>query len=104
MPTVQTPIKPASSRGFTAFFSIMSEGRLRVVTAIMKVRMVPRLAPLISRLSATGMVPNMSAYMGMPTRVAKITAAGLRLPNTVSTQVWGITLWITAPMATPIKI
>ena len=47
----------------------MTEGRLKVVTAIMKDRIVPNCAPLYSRASATGMVPKISAYMGTPTRV-----------------------------------
>ena len=71
------------SFGFTALRSMIMEGKLRVVTAIMKLRMVPKSAPLASSASATGMVPKMSAYMGTPTSTAKITPKGLRLPRMV---------------------
>ena len=42
--------------------------------------------------SATGIVPKMSAYMGIPRIVASITPKGLRLPSTFSTQLSGIQL------------
>ena len=57
-----------------------------------------------SKASATGMVPKISAYMGIPTIVARITPKGLLLPSTVSIQLSGIQLWISAPIPTPIRI
>ena len=92
------------SLSFTALRSIMIEGRLSVVTAIIKERIVPSCAPLKSSASATGMVPKISAYIGIPTNVARITPIGLLLPRTASTQLSGIQLWIIAPMPTPIRI
>mgnify|MGYP000612612608 CR=1 FL=1 len=41
MPTVQIAIKVASSLGFTAFFSIIKDGKLNVVTAIINDKIVP---------------------------------------------------------------
>ena len=104
IPAAQMMIKAVSSFGFTALRSIISDGRLSVVTAIIKDRIVPRLAPFARRLSATGIVPKISAYMGTPTSVAKITANGFPLPKTLSIHACGITLWIKAPIPTPTKI
>ena len=89
---VQMAINSPSSLGFTALRSRMMEGRLRVVTAIMKLRMVPNRAPLESRAYATGMVPKMSAYMGTPTITARITPKGFRLPRIFRIQLSGIQL------------
>ena len=58
IPTVQIAINNANSLGFTAFFNIIIDGRLKVVTAIIKARIVPNCAPFASSASATGMVPN----------------------------------------------
>lgn len=41
IPMVQMEIKRARSFGFTAFFSIIIDGKLSVVTAIIKARIVP---------------------------------------------------------------
>ena len=70
----------------------------------MKASTVPSCAPFASRASATGMVPKMSAYIGTPTIVASTTPKGLSLPSTVSIQLWGIQLWMTAPIPTPTRI
>ncbi len=64
---VQIPINKASSFGLIALRSIIMDGRLSVVTAIIKAKIVPSCAPLWSRASATGIVPKISAYMGTPT-------------------------------------
>ena len=101
---MQTPINRASSFGLTALRSIIIEGKLSVVTAIIKAKIVPSWAPFASRASATGIVPNMSAYLGTPTSVARTTPKGLLLPNTAVIQLSGIQLWITAPIPTPAKI
>ena len=89
---------------FTAFFSIIKDGKLSVVTAIINDKIVPNCAPLASKASATGIVPKISAYIGTPTSVAKITPNGLLLPKILSIHVSGIQLWIIAPIPTPIKI
>ena len=82
MPTVQMAINVPKSFGLIAFFSIMRDGRLSVVTAIIKLRIVPRSAPFARSASATGIVPKISAYIGIPTTVARITPNGLLLHNT----------------------
>ena len=82
MPTVQIMMKVQSSLGLMAWRSMIILGRLKVVTAIMKESTVPSWAPLYSRASATGMVPKISAYMGTPIMVARMTPKGLWLPST----------------------
>mgnify|MGYP006956597823 CR=1 FL=1 len=68
---IQTiPMNVPSSFFLIAFDSITIDGSERVVTAIIKDKIVPSPAPFASRLSATGMVPKISAYMGTPTAVA----------------------------------
>ncbi len=57
--------------GLTTFFNIISEGSDNAVTAIMKLRAVPMPTPFVTRASAMGNVPKISAYMGIPTSVAK---------------------------------
>ena len=104
IPAVHIPINNTSNFGFTAFFSMIKDGRLNVVTAIINDKIVPNCAPFESNASATGIVPKISAYIGMPTNVARITPNGLSLPRIFSTQLSGIQLWITAPIPTPIKI
>ena len=84
MPNVQITINKVNSLGFTAFLSIIIDGRLNVVTAIINVKIVPNCAPLASNASATGIVPKISAYIGMPTSAANTTPKGLLLPKTVS--------------------
>lgn len=92
IPMIQMLMNKVSNFGFTALRSIIIDGKLNVVTAIIKARIVPSRAPLWSRASATGIVPKMSAYIGTPTNVARITPNGLLPPNTVSTQLSGIQL------------
>lgn len=92
MPIAHIAINVPRSFGFTAFFSMIMEGRLSVVTAIIKLRIVPNCAPFASNAYATGIVPNMSAYIGIPTKVARITPNGLLVPNIVSIQFSGIQL------------
>ena len=57
IPAVHIPINNTSNFGFTAFFSMIKDGRLNVVTAIMNDKTVPSSAPLVSKASATGIVP-----------------------------------------------
>ena len=63
-----------------------------MVTAIIKDKIVPSWAPFASKASAIGIVPKMSAYMGIPIKVANITPKGLLLPRILSTQTSGIQL------------
>lgn len=90
--------KQSQQFGFDGLSQHNDDGRLSVVTAIIKARIVPSCAPFASRASATGMVPKISAYIGTPTRVARSTPKGLLLPKTAAIQLSGIQLWITAPM------
>ena len=92
MPVVQIPINITSSFGFTALRNMIIDGSDNVVTAIIKLRIVPNGAPLKSSASAIGTVPKISAYIGTPIIVAKITLKGLLLPSTVSIQCAGIQL------------
>ena len=104
MPNVQIAINKVNNLGFTAFFNMIKDGKLNVVTAIINDKIVPNCAPFASRASATGIVPKISAYIGIPTRVAKITPNGLLLPKILSIYVSGIQLWFIAPIPTPIKM
>lgn len=81
MPAVQMAIKIPKSFGLTAFLSIIMDGRERVVTAIIKDSTTPSKAPFESKASAIGIVPKISAYMGTPATVAKITPKGLLSPK-----------------------
>jgi hypothetical protein len=104
IPTVQMAINVPNSFGLIAFFSIMSDGRLSVVTAIIKLKIVPRKAPLDKSASAIEITPKISAYIGIPRIVASITPKGLLPPSTVLIQLSGIQLCITAPIPTPIRM
>ena len=75
-----------------AFLSIISDGSDKVVTAIINDNTVPSSAPLVYSASATGMVPNISAYIGIPTKVANITEKAFLLPSTVTIKDSGIQL------------
>ena len=79
------------------------EGRDRVVTPIMKESTTPSCAPLASSASAMGMVPKISAYMGIPAMVAMTTPKGLPVPSNLTMNASGIQLWMTAPMPTPMS-
>ena len=92
MPNVQMAIKRVNSLGFTAFFSIIKDGKLNVVTAIINDKIVPNCAPFESNASATGIVPKISAYIGIPTTVAIKTENGLFWPNTAWIKDSGIQL------------
>ena len=92
MPIVQMAMNVLNSFGLIALPSMIMDGRLSVVTAIIKLSMVPSNAPFASSASAIGIVPKMSAYIGMPTSVASITPKGLLLPSIFSTQLSGIQL------------
>lgn len=101
IPIVQIAINNASSFGLTACFNKNNEGKLRVVTAIIKLSTVPSCAFFAGKASATGIVPKISAYIGIPTSGASTTPRGLLLPSIFSTQTCGIQLCIIAPTPTP---
>ena len=50
-------INRANNLGFTAFFSMIKDGKLSVVTAIINDKIVPNCASFASKASATGIVP-----------------------------------------------
>ena len=74
IPIHTIPMNVPSNFFLIALDSITMDGRESVVTAIIKDKIVPSPAPFASRLSATGMVQKISAYMGTPTAVASGTA------------------------------
>ena len=84
--------------------SIIIDGKDNVVTPIIKDRTTPSLAPFVKSASAIGIVPKISAYMGIPAIVAIITPRGLPVPRIRTIKSAGIQLWINAPIATPIKM
>ena len=90
-------INRARSLGFTAFLSIISEGRERVVTAIMKESTTPSSAPLAKRASAIGIVPKISAYNGAPASTAIMTPKGLFFPKRATINLSGMALWSLRP-------
>ena len=104
IPSTQVPVKITSNGVFMTLRSIIIEGKLNVVTAIIKARIVPSCAPLPSRASATGIVPKISAYIGVPAITPKITPKGFLPPKIVSTHAAGIQLWMKAPIPTPSRI
>ena len=103
IPTVTMPTKIISNLLLTTFFSSIIEGNDRAVTAIMKAKTVPIPTPLVTRASAIGKVPKISAYMGIPTKVAITTENAFFSPNMAVIIDSGIQLWIAAPMPTPTK-
>ena len=54
IPIVHIVINTSNNLGFIAFLSMIIEGRLKVVTAIIKDRTVPNWAPLNNKDSAMG--------------------------------------------------
>jgi hypothetical protein len=71
MPIDTIVMNIANSFGFTTLLSIIIEGSESAVTAIIKDSTVPTSTPLVNRASAIGIVPNISAYIGIPIAVAK---------------------------------
>ena len=63
MPPVQIPMNKASNFGFTAFRSIINEGKDKVVTAIIKDKIATSCAPLTIKASATVIEPKISTYI-----------------------------------------
>ena len=92
IPAVQMAMKMPSSFGFTALRSIIIDGSDNVVTPIIKDRTTPSNAPFASKASAIGIVPKISAYIGMPAMVAKMTPNGLLSPSTLTINSSGIQL------------
>lgn len=92
IPTVQIAINTPNSFSLMAFFNIIIEGRLKVVTPIMKERTTPSYAPFASKASAIGMHPKISAYIGTPAIVARITPNGFPLPRNLTIKSCGTQL------------
>ena len=90
IPTDTMATKIPNKLGLTTFPSIIIEGRESAVTAIINANTVPIPTPLDTSASAIGRVPKISAYIGIPTKVAMITENGLFAPKTVSTHDCGI--------------
>ena len=85
-------MKIPSSFALTAFLSMIIDGSDSVVTPIMNESTTPSSAPFPSKASAIGIVPKMSAYIGIPQIVAMITPKGLSPPSAVITHSSGIQL------------
>ena len=71
IPTVTMPTNKASSWGLIAFLIIIIAGRDKVVTAIMKDRVVPMPTSLARMASAMEMVQRIGAYSGRPVIIAR---------------------------------
>ena len=92
MPTTTIKINQNNSFGLTAFESIIIEGKESAVTLIIKERIVPTPTPFANNASATGIVPKISAYIGVPRIVARGTAYHLSLPKIACIHSLGIKL------------
>ncbi len=90
IPTVTIPRNIANNLGFTTLLSIIIEGRDKAVTLIINASTVPIGTPAINNASAIGIVPNISAYIGIPTTEAIITENGLLSPSILSIKSCGI--------------
>lgn len=103
IPTVQMAINVANSFGLITFFSMMRDGRLSVVTAIIKLRIVPRSAPFKGVPLPRGLFrryPRTSELRSMLQNYSRMDYG----TSTVCIQLSGIQSWITAPIATPTRI
>ena len=103
IPVTTKPTNTPNNLFFTTFLSMTMLGNESAVTAIMKDKAVPIPTPLETKASAMGKVPKISAYMGTPTKVASGTEYHLSTPKTAVMKLSGITLWMSAPIPTPIK-
>ena len=73
IPKLTIPTKIHNSFDFTTLFNMTMEGRERAVTPIIKERTVPRPTPFATKASAIGKVPKISAYIGIPAKLANKT-------------------------------
>ncbi len=87
-----------SNLGFKTLLNIIIDGSDNAVTLIINARIVQIGTPVKNRASA--IVPNISAYIGTPIKVAIKTANGLLLPSILSIISRGIQLCIKAPIST----
>ena len=81
IPTATIATNNAKSLGLTAFLSIIIDGSESAVTAIIKDRTVPTPTPFANKASEIGIVPKISAYIGIPTTVAIKTENGFFSPK-----------------------
>ncbi|MPN33512.1 hypothetical protein SDC9_181000 [bioreactor metagenome] len=79
------------------------DGKESAVTPIIKERAVPNPTPFKTKASAIGNVPNISAYIGIPTKVANKTEYHLSFPSIAEITSCGIQLCMAAPIPTPIR-
>ena len=71
IPITTIKINQNKSFGFTALESIIIDGKESAVTLIIKERIVPTPTPFANNASATGIVPKISAYIGVPRIVGR---------------------------------
>ena len=90
MPDATIPTNMTNSLVLTTFLIMMIDGSDNAVTAIIKANTVPMPTPFKTKASAIGNVPNISAYIGIPTTVASKTENGLLAPKTASIKDCGI--------------
>ena len=64
IPNVQMAINKVDNLGFTAFFNMIKDGKLNVVTAIINDKIVPNCAPFESNASATGIKKSVKSTVG----------------------------------------
>lgn len=76
-------IKIPSNFVFTALLNITSDGKLKVVTAIIKLKTTPSNASFPKSALLIGIQPKISAYIGTPQIVAIITPKGFLFPKAV---------------------
>ena len=76
IPVVHIETNITSSFIFIAFFNMINDGSDNVVTPIINASTVPNIAPFVRSASAIGIVANMSAYIGIPSIVARTTPSG----------------------------
>eukprot|EP00831_Metopus_contortus_P077961 TRINITY_DN7444_c0_g1_i3.p4 TRINITY_DN7444_c0_g1~~TRINITY_DN7444_c0_g1_i3.p4 ORF type:complete len:137 (-),score=6.13 TRINITY_DN7444_c0_g1_i3:191-601(-) len=103
IPTDTIPTNIPNNFLLTTLLSIIIDGSDSAVTAIINESTVPIPTPFPNKASAIGSVPNISAYIGIPTTVAIKTENRLFPPITFLIIDSGIQLCIAAPTPTPIN-
>ena len=83
IPKVTMSTKMINNRGLIALLNMIIDGNDNAVTAIMNDKIVPNCTPFENNASAIGIVPKISAYIGIPTSVAIMTLNGLFSPRTI---------------------
>ena len=81
IPTVTIATKIVSNFCLTTLANIIIDGKDKAVTLIINASTVPIGTPAINKASAIGIVPNISAYIGIPITDAITTENGLLEAN-----------------------